>query len=211
VEAVGIQELTRGRHRLLWQALIVSTVFHLGAVWSLRQVPGASLRMPAAVPLEIRILAPKASMAHIPQPEAAAARRNAEDRQPKHGRESSPPVSAASSSTEETTIQLPSRPALDLSEAARRSAGAIDREMRQSGAARSGGNAQLGRSSTALERGIAAAGLPRGTVMQEVAAADGRIMTKVITPSGTYCVWGRRPGAGITESELAGVTTTTCP
>lgn len=94
-------------------------------------------------------------------------------------------------------------------DAAKRNIGNVDKELRQAFPSR----AQIPPQAPAspLERGIASAGLPRGTAMQELVLGDGRRITKVVTPSGTYCVLGRKPGAGISENELAALTTTNCP
>ncbi|RZI41704.1 hypothetical protein EGT07_16480 [Herbaspirillum sp. HC18] len=96
-----------------------------------------------------------------------------------------------------------------LLESAKRDIGRIDRELRKTFPTLSGGGGQSS-GMARLERSIAGAGLPKGSAMQEVMLGDGRIMTKVVTPSGTYCVLGRRPGAVIAESEMA-MTMTNCP
>lgn len=107
------------------------------------------------------------------------------------------------------TPQNPS-PSVDaMIDAAKRNIGNIDRELRQAFPSRAPMPSQP--STSPLERSIASAGLPRETVMQELVLGDGRRITKVVTPSGTYCVLGRKPGAGITENELAALTTTNCP
>ena len=183
-------------------------------VWWWRQMPMQSRRQQISLPLEIHILAPRiATVQRHQQTEPAPTHVPPERGRAEREREilSSAPVIPPASPRAETPQSIPGATTLNLSETARRSAGAIDREIRQSGAARAGREVQLGQTLTALGRGIASAGQPRGTTMQEVTASDGRLMTKVITPSGVYCVWGRRPGAGISESELAALKTTTCP
>ena len=205
--------MIRGRRSLLWQALAVSMALHACAVWWLRQMPGAPFHMSVPLPLEIRVLPPKqVPMPHAPQTEPATKHTHTENRSVNRDKEPPPPAATATSSADQATpVQSPGARSLDLSESARRSAGMVDRELRQSGAAQAGREAQPGRAATALERGISAAGLPRGMVLQEVTGPGGRLMTKVITSSGVYCVWGRRPGASMTENELAALTTTTCP
>jgi hypothetical protein len=108
-------------------------------------------------------------------------------------------------------LKAPQTPSLSVDamiDAAKRNIGNIDKELRQAFPSRAPIPAQQ---PSSLERGIAAAGLPRGTVMHDLVLGDGRRITKVVTPAGTYCVLGRKPGAGITENELAALTTTTCP
>lgn len=48
-----------------------------------------------------------------------------------------------------------------------------------------------------LEKGIAAAAKPQATTMEDIVSADGRRMTRVVGPNGTYCV--RKEGAGATD------------
>lgn len=65
-----------------------------------------------------------------------------------------------------------------------------------------------------LEKGIAAAAKPNAFSMEDIISPDGRRMTKVTGPGGTYCV--RKEGAGATDGLDAmqnGVRakTTNCP
>ena len=48
-----------------------------------------------------------------------------------------------------------------------------------------------------LEKGIAAAAKQNVTTMEEIVSPDGRRMTRVVGPNGTYCV--RKEGAGATD------------
>lgn len=91
---------------------------------------------------------------------------------------------------------------------AKRHIGKIDRELRKAFPTSLGVTKKPGEST--FEKGIAVASLPRGTAIREVILADGHGMTKVSTPSGTYCILGRRPGTATEENDRAAFTTTTC-
>jgi len=55
---------------------------------------------------------------------------------------------------------------------------------------------------------VAAAARPRGTSFQNITMADGTPMTKVTTPTGTYCVLGAKPGGDFTK--MPGIRTVSC-
>jgi hypothetical protein len=215
MEAVGVQGVTLGSRRVVWHAVATSAVLHLLAALFLLPhfVPGRQEVRNELAPVVIRLIAPPAGVlpesARDPEP-----RRNKQLPRPLAGRSASaadvPRVEDKGSVGPAAATPLSPSLSVDVMiDAAKRNIGSIDRELRQAFPSRVPAPAQP--ASTPLERGIAAAGLPRGTIMQEMALGDGRRVTKVITPSGTYCVLGRKPGAGITENELAALTTTNCP
>ena len=89
----------------------------------------------------------------------------------------------------------PSPPYGDLLSNAKRDIGKIDRDLRKAfpkllEAAPDSAQARL-------EKGIAAAAKPTSTSMEDFTSPDGRRMTKVTGPDGTYCV--RKEGAGATD------------
>ena len=71
-------------------------------------------------------------------------------------------------------------------EGIRRDIGRIDRELRKE----SPQGSYLGNknSSTKLEKAIGAAAMPRSVTTETTVSADGRTITKVKGPYGTYCV-----------------------
>lgn len=131
-----------------------------------------------------------------------------------------PAVPAPSRAAEESVSSTPpsvspSRLQLDdMLASARRDAGKIDRELRQTAPVRpglmSGWETSAG---TRLARDIAAAGVDKGTAMYEVVLGDGRRYTRVESASGTYCVWSRdaRPSAVTGTVFDTMVRTSNCP
>lgn len=199
--------------RVAWHAVGTSSVLHLLAVWGLLHYytsgkPGVPHDL---VPFVVRLTSPSEEMSpqRLTMPETRPGRRERKQIDRSHA------IAQARTAEEEKTVEEPvaltsSSPGVEaMIEAAKRNVGNIDRELRQAFPSRGLVPAQP--SSSPLERGIASAGLSRGTTMQELVLDNGRRITKVITPSGTYCVLGRKPGAGITENELAALTTTNCP
>lgn len=198
---------------MLWCAAAISGLLHLMAIWAWRNAPQAgkvgerhdmsSLRVTLLKPLPQQPsnsssrLTTKQQFRPVLPPKADA--QNSSDRSP--ARELVREMEAPSAQSVPSTDQM--------IEAAKRGIGKIDRDLRQAFPARSG--SVLDAHVSSLEKSIAAAGLPRGTVMQDIVSGDGQRITKVITPSSTYCVLGRKPGAGIAENELLALTTTTCP
>ncbi|HYD63682.1 MAG TPA: hypothetical protein VEC35_25230 [Noviherbaspirillum sp.] len=84
--------------------------------------------------------------------------------------------------------------AASLIDNALRSAGKVDKEIRQQLPRRFPDDSKDGRPS-ALERAVEAAGKIRTTTTEEITSADGTRMTKVTGPSGTYCVIRNSIGA----------------
>jgi hypothetical protein len=208
--------MTGYRQRVLWSAAIVSGLLHLLMIWNGHRASiGVSIhsKRPEAL-LEVRMLAP-------PMPSVAIAPKAFSRQQQRH----IAPVAQATRSVEPEPVstpldkeestrpaQAPTRSADEIIEAAKRGIRTIDRDLRQAFPTRPELQPKASASlSSKLERGIAAAGLPKGTTTQEMLLADGRRITKVLTSSGVYCVLGRRPGAGIAENDLAAFVTTTCP
>ena len=208
--------MTGYRQRVLWIAAIVSGLLHLLMIWNWRlALTGTSIhsKRPEAS-LEVRMLAP-----HLPS--VPIAPKTISSQQQRH----IAPVVQATRSVEHEPVseplgkeelsrqaQAPTRSADEIIEAAKRGIRTIDRDLRQAFPTRPEFQPRPSASlSSGLERGIAAAGLPRGTTTQEMLLADGRRITKVVTSSGVYCVLGRRPGTGIAENDLAAFVTTTCP
>ena len=86
-------------------------------------------------------------------------------------------------------------PTANLLSNAKRDIGKIDRDLRKAypkllEAAPDSAQARL-------EKGIAAAAKPTTFSMEDIISPDGRRMTKVTGPDGTYCV--RKEGAGSTD------------
>ncbi|HYD95652.1 MAG TPA: hypothetical protein VEC01_10035 [Noviherbaspirillum sp.] len=194
---------------MLSQALLASVLLHLFALYWLRHgLPMTSGAAQARPALEIHLTpsrsAPAAPAASIPAPARrlpAAADKDKQMQAPLPVPERHPVPSSA---------EMDASVAGSLLESAKRDVGKIVRELRKDFPALRAGEGQ-GTATARLERAIAAAGLPSGSAMQEVTAPDGRRMTKVIGATGTYCVYGRRSGAGIAESELAAMVVGTCP
>lgn len=93
---------------------------------------------------------------------------------------------------------------------AMRNAGRIDRELRH-GAPELSQPKPRSLQST-LQKGFAAAARPGNAGMEEVVLPDGRRMTKVVGPSGTYCVMRESAAAiGIDPQRGAQTMVTTCP
>jgi hypothetical protein len=210
---MAVHTLT-SRRRLFWCAAAVSGFLHLMAVWGWRNSPHTDKvgERHDTSPLTVTLLMPSP-----PQPFNSPSRLTTQPQfrralAPKPDAQNAPdqssvrdPVRDMEASSAQSVLSTD-----QMIEAAKRGIGKIDRDLRQAFPARSG-SAVLGSAVSPLAKGIAAAGLPRGTVVQDVVSTDGQRITKVITSSSTYCVLGRKPGAGITEIELSALITTTCP
>jgi len=197
--------------RLALSALAISAALHLLLIWAWQRhsLSGVSGTRHAPIEIELLPIGPKTEpvvgKGVRPQP-----RRPAGNPLPKHV-DTRPDIFPPAGQERDGEQSAPAAGASVVDamiDAAKRNAGNIDRELRQAFPSRQPVPVPL---ETPLAKGIARAGLPGGTVIQETVLADGRRITKVITPSSTYCVLGRRAGAGITENELAALTTTTCP
>lgn len=196
---------------IAWRPVVSSVMFHLALAWELTHCfplvkPDVSSE---AAPLTIRLF-PPASKTNQDASRTTNLGREMRERR----REDARPVSEAGRPVLEAKGEAPSQvPALTtpdvgaMIDAAKRNIGSIDRELRQALPSRG----TTFSSPSSLEKGISAAGASRGIVTQELMLGDGRRVTKVITSSGIYCIFGRKPGAGIAENELAAMTTTTCP
>lgn len=104
------------------------------------------------------------------------------------------PVLAASIEVKEPAPVV-TAPTANLLSNAKRDIGKIDRDLRKAypkllEAAPDSAQARL-------EKGIAAAAKPTTFSMEDIISPDGRRMTKVTGPDGTYCV--RKEGAGSTD------------
>lgn len=201
------------RNQVLWHAVALSAMLHLALLWGLRHHPDPDTAAVRAVtkPLEIKLIQPSLPLPRTEAPVSMPTpQRNSTPHKDVGAERAEGAARDMPHETEAPSQVLPFRPSADaMIEAAKRDIGKIDRELRQTNPPSA--LTQTSRPSSPLERGIAAAGLLRGTVMQEIDPGDGRRITKIVTSSSTYCVLGRKPGAGIAENELAGLTTTTCP
>ncbi len=216
MEALGVQPLTDYRRRVVWGAAFVSGSLHLLMIWCWRVASNGTaihLQRPAS-PFEIRLLTQPASPLPVP-PKAFSSRPHARQEtvvQEKRGLQDRPGQGHVIEDKSATPVAATTNSADAMIEAAKRDIGRIDRDLRQAFPTRPRFQPTESASpSSRLEKGIAAAGLPRGTTTQEMTTTDGRRITKVMTPSSTYCALGRKPGAGIDENERAAFVTTTCP
>lgn len=200
------------RRDVVWGALFVSGSLHILMIWSWRAaLPDPGIK-PARLfsPMEVRLLPQHdALVPHARSAISQPAQRRIEAPVPVQSRSSEPLVFAPDSASASPSVSLPPQRSVDeMIDAARRDIGRIDRDLRRMYPQQ---DLRQETNSSALERGIAAAGLPRGTTTWESVSADGRRITKVATASGTYCILGRQPGSGIADNERAAFVTTTCP
>jgi hypothetical protein len=214
MEAMGIQALTLCRRPIFLCAVVASGFLHLMAIWAWRDAlqTGRAGEQRDLAPFEVLLLKSPA----LPASESSHTRLSSQSAQVQPGLPSKSinrnPQDSNPGRETAVDIDTPAASVLgadQMIEAAKRNIGKIDRELRQAFPSRSGLGAAAPASS--LEKSISSAGLPRGTVMQEIVSENGRRLTKVITASSTYCVLGRKPGAGIAENELAALIVVTCP
>lgn len=214
---MAVQDLTRQRQRVLWGALAVSCLLHMALLAPLYEWMPAPTVAPAP-PLILHLIPPKLAAARSQPPVPDRPKSKRMSRQPDHAhRPRIQPVPARQPAemrpSPEPTPAVP--PTEDILSVAKRSAGAVDRALRLANPARSGlMQVPPNTPSTRLERGIAATAIPRTTTMQELTTSNGQRYTKVVTPTGTYCVWGRDPSQPATIVGTSADTmtrTSTCP
>jgi hypothetical protein len=106
-----------------------------------------------------------------------------------------PDVAAPSAEKKEEPAAppAPTVTAEDMITNARRSAGKIDRDLRKASPKLL--EAAPDSIQSKLEKSIAVAAKPRSTTMEEIAYSNGRRMTKIVGPGGTYCVTEEGVGA----------------
>jgi hypothetical protein len=104
-----------------------------------------------------------------------------------------PELAASIEKKEQAPVASP--PNGELLSNAKRDIGKIDRDLRKTFPKLL--EAAPDSAQSRLEKGIAAAAKPNTTSMEEITFPDGRRMTKVTGPDGTYCV--RKEGAGATD------------
>ena len=113
----------------------------------------------------------------------------------------------------EATPIAPEQPSADeMVMRARRQAGQIDRDLRRSFPHAS--SSAIPAQASGLEKGIAAAAVSRDTTMQTMTLHDGRTITRVTGPSGSYCIVSDAAAGGngsdpLQAGRLSKVTT--CP
>ena len=210
--------------RFLRIAFVLAIGLHLIALygpWKL--TPSASPALIDKPVLRVSILTPQnsrretSSVATGPQQPAASAG-VARERKVKRGTPdvAQAPGTSAADPVEQAAPPAASGPRLNVDDilgSVRRDASTIDREAR---AAAPNRLPSLNNSSSRskFEQSFTAAGVSRSVTLETITLADGRKMTKVIGPHGTYCVtMESNSGAGGLDPTQNGIRkkTTTCP
>lgn len=184
--------------------LLVVAALHLLTIYLVTRPRTQSTQVLAARSTNIVFLAPPAPRrAAAPVPTSASARERrivALPSAPEPARRlpqpitmvapvaEAPPVANAPAGAEPDWTQPAAKPGADsLAERAKKSVGAIDRDLRAKSLNMTDRKPMA--EQTALASNIASAFKRQGTTVEEVLMADGSRMSKVHTPSGTYCAY----------------------
>lgn len=168
---------------IVWLSL--SLAAHLLAI---RLWPGGQQQWPSppAPPIAVRLMTLPEPERKIKPVETAPAQATRHEHAPPTPRPAAPAAEAKPQAVPPAPASPASPPVRDSEQLildARRSAGRIDHELR-----RDFPFATQAPSTSKLERGIAAAARPERSSLAEKTLPDGRRITKVSGPGGTYCV-----------------------
>ncbi|MES2076916.1 MAG: hypothetical protein V4462_14990 [Pseudomonadota bacterium] len=186
--------------------LLVVAALHLLTIYLVTRPRTQSTQVLAARSTNIVFLAPPAprrAAAPVPVPTSASARerrivalspaREPAQRLPQPitlppPAAEAPPVANAPAAAEPDWMQPAAKQGADsLAERAKKSVGAIDRDLRAKSLNMTDRKPMA--EQTALASNIASAFKRQATTVEEVLVADGSRMSKVHTPSGTYCAY----------------------
>lgn len=197
----------QGMHALSgWLVLLASIALHLPIIF-FWQTASSDREMPAAKTPALLVQLMTLQAHERLQPEPLAPKPETMNPTQLRKRSTTPPATS-SEAIPTTPTPLATSPADEkkdlpiantLAEStifnAKRDIGKIDRDLRKDfpKLPQAAPNSMQSR----LEKGIAAAAKPGATKMEDMISTDGRRMTKVTGPEGTYCV--RKEGAGATD------------
>ncbi len=218
---------TTRRKTPLWNGLVISVSLHLFAViswWTMPHPPALQEAdrhplivqlMPVAPP---RQAGPTDQIPDVPVvPEATSTPKQIAPSRiapPLPANETPPPaVAPVEGNKPIEAVPAPAMPsAADMLQNAKRDIGKIDRELRKAYPRLP--EAVPDSVQSKLEKGIAAAAKSQTTTIEELVLGDGRRMTKVTGPAGSYCAYKEHNGlTGGRDVIQQGVRTmvTTCP
>jgi hypothetical protein len=210
----------------IWIALLFSLSMHLLITYSLRftdkRLPQQE-RMTQPLVVHLKALEPKASIApenkttvkpNAQKPELYKQQHRLANSSPSKKKEVVVNASIVNRQKHDVLVsQVPEADATDdIISRAKRDAGKIDRELRQERPMPPQG--MVDSLPSKLQKGIAAAGKNNTMKMESITFANGKRITKVYTPAGTYCVVSNTVGStGSIDAIQNGMQykTITCP